>query len=45
MSSSGALFAYLVLVTSSLKHGKNEISRNFTQQLFTHESILVLQIL
>jgi len=24
---------------------KIEISRNFTQQLFTHESILVLQIL
>ena len=40
MSSSEALFACLVLFTSSLKDGKNSLTRNFTQQLFTHESIL-----
>ena len=33
-SSSGALFACLVLFTSSLKDGKNNLIRNFTQQLF-----------
>ena len=40
MSTSGALFACLVLFTSSLKAGKNNLTRNFTQQLFIHKSIL-----